>query len=70
MDAYISFLIEMKYDLLIKGGNVFDPGQGLKEQMDIAISGEKISVMKKDIPSIDAERVIDVDGKLVTPGEA
>lgn len=58
----------MKYDLLVKGGRVLDPGQGIDEQLDIAITGEKISVIEKDIPLDDAERVVDASGKIVTPG--
>ncbi len=58
----------MKYDLLVKGGRVLDPGQGIDDQLDIAITGEKISVIEKDIPLDDAERVVDASGKIVTPG--
>ena len=58
----------MKYNLLIKGGSVLDPGQGIREQLDIAISGEKISAIEREIPSSEAERVLDASGKIVTPG--
>ena len=33
----------MTYDLLIKGGHVLDPGQGLDAALDIAITGGKIA---------------------------
>ena len=33
----------MTYDLLIKGGHVLDPGQGLDGTRDIAITGGKIA---------------------------
>ena len=29
----------MKYDLVIRGGDVTDPGNGLRGHMDVAISG-------------------------------
>ena len=32
----------MKYDLVIGGGDVVDPGSGLRGRMDVAISGGKI----------------------------
>jgi hypothetical protein len=31
----------MKYDLLIRGGEIVDPGAGLRGKMDVAISGGK-----------------------------
>jgi len=60
----------MKYDLLLKGGHVLDPGQGLDGQMDIAISGGKIAAIEKDIPATDAARVVQVRGsnRYVSPG--
>ena len=33
----------MKYDLVIRGGEVVDPGSGLRGRMDVAISGGKIA---------------------------
>ena len=41
----------MPYDLLIKGGHVLDPGQGIDGTMDIAVSGTKIAAVA---PNIDA----------------
>ena len=58
----------MKYDLLIKGGIVLDPGQGIHERLDIAVSGERISAIEEDIPSGQASRLLDVSGGIVTPG--
>jgi dihydroorotase len=58
------------YDLLIKGGHVLDPGQGLDGQLDIAISGGKIARIAPDISAEDAARVIEVRGpnRHVVPG--
>jgi dihydroorotase len=60
----------MRYDLLIKGGHVLDPGQGLDGQMDIAISGGAIAAVQADIPASEATRVIQVkgDNRYVVPG--
>ena len=41
----------MTYDLLIKGGHVLDPGQGLDGTLDIAITGGKIARIAADIPA-------------------
>jgi dihydroorotase len=60
----------MPYDLLLKGGNVTDPGQGLSGKMDIGITDGKIAALRPDIPVEEAKRVIQVkgDNRYVTPG--
>src|SRR5690242_10932970 len=60
----------MAYDLLIKGGHVLDPGQGLDGAMDIAVTDGKIAAVRADIPAAEAARVVDVRGqnRYVTPG--
>jgi len=60
----------MTYDLLVKGGHVLDPGQGLDATLDIAISGGKIIRIASDIPAEEAARVIEVRGagRHVVPG--
>ena len=59
-------VVEMKYDLLIKGGRVLDPGQEIDEELDIAITGEIISAIEKDI-SNEAKKIIgDIDQDDVT----
>jgi dihydroorotase len=58
------------YDLLIKGGHVLDPGQGLDANLDIAIAGGKIARIAADIEPDDAASVIEVPGpgRHVVPG--
>jgi dihydroorotase len=58
------------YDLLIKGGHVLDPGQGLDAHLDIAIAGGKIARIAAGIEPDDAARVIEVHGpgRDVVPG--
>jgi dihydroorotase len=60
----------LPYDLLIKGGHVLDPGQGLDGKMDIALNGSKIAAVQPDIPATEAKRVIEVkgDNRYVSPG--
>jgi len=58
----------MKYDLLIKGGEVVDPSAGYSGQMDVAIKRNRIAAVEADIPSDKAFRVIDAGGQYVTPG--
>lgn len=56
------------YDLLIKGGRVVDPSQGLSGERDVAIANGKIAAVAADLPAARAREVFDARGKLVTPG--
>jgi dihydroorotase len=60
----------MSYDLLLKGGHVLDPGEGLDADLDIAVSGGKIAAIAPDIPAQDAARVLELRGagRHVVPG--
>src|SRR3954466_4961561 len=58
----------MKYDLLIRDGEVLDPAAGLKGGLDVAISGGKIAAVAPSLPEKDARRTISARGLLVTPG--
>jgi dihydroorotase len=57
-----------KLDLLIKGGDVLDPSQGLRGRRDIGIRYGVIEAVAPDIPAARALHVLDAGGKLVTPG--
>ena len=56
----------MSYDLLVKGGFVIDPAQGIEEEMDVAISNGRIAEVAKSISN--AKKVIDASEKVVVPG--
>ena len=56
------------FDLLLKGGRVIDPRNGIDAAMDVAISGSKIAAVSSDIPAASARRTVDVSGMVVTPG--
>lgn len=55
-------------DILLKGGHVIDPKNGIDAIMDVAISNGKISAVGKNIPTTNALKVVDVAGLYVTPG--
>src|SRR5215468_9427195 len=57
-----------KFDLVVKGGDVLDPSQSLRGRRDIGIRFGVIEALEADIPATRASRVLDVSGKLVTPG--
>ena len=56
------------YDLLIKGGTVIDPSQNINGANDVAVEDGKIARVAPDIPASEASRVVEVKGKIVTPG--
>jgi dihydroorotase len=57
-----------KFDLVIKGGEVFDPTQNLRAKRDIGMRFGKIEALEADIPVARALRALDASGKLVLPG--
>jgi dihydroorotase len=57
-----------QYDLLLKGGYVIDPANGINEPRDVAVSGRTIAAVRKNIPESSAARVVNVSGLYVAPG--
>lgn len=57
----------MQYDLLVSGGEVVDPGAGLRGIMDVAVSGGKIVAVGPSLPG-SAKQTINAKGLLVLPG--
>ena len=56
------------YELLLKGGHVIDPRNGVDSVMDVAITGGTVARVARDIPAADARQVVDARGLYVTPG--
>jgi dihydroorotase len=56
------------YDLLIKGGTLVDPAQGINDRRDVAFAGGMVAAVAVDIPAEEAAETIDAGGKLVAPG--
>ena len=56
------------YDLVLKGGSVLDPSTGLDGVLDIAVENGLIARIAAGIAPAEAARVLDVRGKIVTPG--
>ena len=56
----------MSYDLVIRGGTVVDGTGGPRRTADVAITGGRIAAVGK--VDAGADREIDADGALVTPG--
>ena len=58
----------MRFDLLLRGGDVLDPGAGLSGALDVGIAGGRIAAVEASIPPDSAAQVVDVTGQTVTPG--
>jgi dihydroorotase len=56
------------YDLIIRGGTVIDPAEKINGINDIAVENGRIARVAPGIPSEEGRRVIEVKGKIVTPG--
>ena len=56
------------YDLVLKGGHVIDPANGVDGIRDVALAGGRIARVAADIPAGAARRLLDVQGYYVTPG--
>lgn len=66
--AFTGDAVAQQYDLLLRGGRVVDPGNGIDAPMDIAITADRIAAVQANIPPAQARRVIDVPGLYVVPG--
>lgn len=58
----------MDYELLIKGGTLIDPAQGVHALKDVAFANGMVVEVGDDLPKTEAHEVIDASGYLVTPG--
>ncbi len=58
----------MTYDLLLTGGTLVDPAQGIHAARDVAFAGGRVAAVAGDLPRADAAHVIDCAGQIVCPG--
>ncbi len=56
------------YDLALTGGTLLDPGQGIHARRDIAFRDGRVAAVAERIDPAEAATVMDVSGKLITPG--
>ena len=56
------------YDLLLKGGHVIDPKNGIDAVRDVGIRDGRIAAVQENLPSLPATRTVDAAGLFVTPG--
>ena len=56
------------YDLILKGGHVIDPKNGVDAVRDVAIRGDRIAAVATNIAPAQGTKVIHATGLYVTPG--
>jgi dihydroorotase len=61
-------LSAQNYQMVIKGGHVIDPKNGIDELMDVAIQDGKIAKIAKNLDPTGASQIVDAKGLLVVPG--
>jgi dihydroorotase len=59
---------EKRFDTIIAGGDVRDPGAGIAGHYDIGIAGGRVSSIEPRLDPALGVRVVDARGQLVTPG--
>ncbi len=59
---------QVSFDLLLKGGYVIDPANGIDGLLDVGISGKEVTRVGTDIPISAATTVVDVSDHIITPG--
>lgn len=57
-----------EFDLVLKGGRVIDPANGIDGPHDVAIKNGLIAAVAKTLPPHGARKSVDVRGSIVTPG--
>ena len=68
LTSLTSGMLAQPYDLLLKGGHLIDPANGIDRVMDIALSGDSVARVAPDIPTTQAKRTLQLKGKYVAPG--
>ncbi|MBB3266726.1 dihydroorotase [Azospirillum sp. OGB3] len=56
------------FDLVLRGGRILDPANGLDLVGDLAVAKGRIAAVAERLPDDAADTILDVSGKLVTPG--
>ena len=57
-----------QYDLLLKGGHLIDPKNGISGPRDVAIADGLVAAVSESIDTSKAERTFDLTGLTITPG--
>jgi dihydroorotase len=56
------------YDVVLRGGRVIDPVQGLDATLDVTIRAGRVEAVASALPGVQAREVIDARDRIVLPG--
>lgn len=56
------------YDLLVTGGRLIDPSQGIDSINDVAFKSGRVAAIEKTLDPTSATEIKDISGYLITPG--
>ncbi len=56
------------FDVVLKGGRVLDPAQGIDAPLDVGVKHGRITALEQGLPADDAWLALDVADHFVTPG--
>jgi dihydroorotase len=59
---------EKRFETIVAGGDVHDPGAGIAGRFDIGIAGGRVAAIEPELEPGLAGRVVDARGRIVTPG--
>jgi dihydroorotase len=68
LGAFSKVSMAQSYDIVIKGGHVIDPKNGIDTLMDVAVNNGKIALVSKNIDPKQGVQIVDAQGMYVTPG--
>ena len=57
-----------RFDVIVAGGDVLDPGAGIAGRYDIGIADGRVASVAPGLDPAHASRVVDARGQIVTPG--
>jgi len=57
-----------KYSIVIKGGHVIHPKNNINSIMDVALKGDTVMLVAKNIDAKEGVQVVNAKGLFVTPG--
>jgi dihydroorotase len=66
--AAASLQSQVQYDLLLKGGRLIDPRNGIDAVRDVAIAKGRVAAVESSIDASRATKAVDARGLVVTPG--
>jgi len=60
--------VTARYDVLLAGGTLLDPGSGTRERTNVAFAGGNVAAVGPSLASADAAETVDCTGQIVAPG--